>query len=156
MAKSNPSKDIKELMKTLEKAKEELLDTIQDVGDEAANLIRKRTRLGYGVAEKGASKHKLTALNEKYARRRKHLINTSLTTPKRSNLTQTGEMLDSLTAVKKSDDTVEITFSSEEAMDKATWNTDKGRPFNNLSRSEIRQLKQSIQTKLDKILKKIT
>ena len=43
MAKSNPSKDIKELMKTLEKAKEELLDTIQDVGDEAANLIRKRT-----------------------------------------------------------------------------------------------------------------
>ena len=155
MAKSNPDKDIKELLQKLEKAKEELLDTIEDTGDEAANLIRKRTRLGYGVAEKGGTKKRLNNLTEKYAKRRKHLINNSLTTPKKSNLTQTGEMLDSLCAKKKSDNTVEITFSSEEAMDKATWNTDKGRPFNNLSKAEIRQLKQSLQDRLDKILKKI-
>ncbi len=141
------------MIKKLQAARDEVLDELEDVGNQAADIIRKRTQLGYGVSEQGARKEKLKPLTDKYVKRRKSL-SLGKTTPKKSNLTQSGHMLDDLHAKKTKEGTVEITFKSEEAQDKATWNTDKGRAFNNLSSSEIRQVKEIIQKKLEKILKK--
>lgn len=151
---SNPEKDIKALMKKLSKVRDEVIKDIEEVGDEAANLIRKRTKLGYGVSEQGGKKKKLTPLSENYIKRRKS-FKLGETTPKRSNLTLSGQMLDDLHAKKKKDNSVEITFKSEEAKDKAKWNTDKGRPFNFLSSSEIKQVREIIQKKIQNLIKKI-
>jgi len=157
---NDPTKDIKELMKKLEKAREELQDNVVEVGNEAADLIRKRTRLGYGVSEQGGKKTRLKKLDDgnpkkPYTKRRRQLELSGNTTPAKSNLTQSGAMLDDLEATKTSKGKAEIDFKTEESKDKAKWNTDKGRPFNNLSKSEYNQLKEIIQKKIEKILKKL-
>jgi hypothetical protein len=46
-------------------------ESMQELGDEAANLIRKRTRLGYGVESQGGTKARLAPLTEKYQKVRK-------------------------------------------------------------------------------------
>lgn len=158
---NDPSKDIQDMLKKLTKAKDELQDKLLEVGEEAVTLIRKRTRLGYGVSEQGGKKKRLKKLDEgntkkPYTKRRKNISLSSLTTPAKSNLTQSGAMLDDLEATKTSNGNIEIGFSTELSEDKATWNTDKGRPFNNLSKSEQRQLKDMLTEKLEKILKKLS
>lgn len=65
--------------------------------EQAADMIRLRTRLGFGVSRPGGAREKLTALSTGYVKRRAAARDLSPdTTPRRSNLTFTGQMLDSL------------------------------------------------------------
>lgn len=86
------SKNLKKIMDELLRQAEESLN---DLGNEAAQLIKKRTRLGYGVSEVGGTKEKLEPLSEPYKKQRKGKIS-GPTTPAKSNLTYSGELLDDL------------------------------------------------------------
>lgn len=64
---------------------------------DVANQIKKRTRLGYGVAS-GGKQIRLKPLTEKYIETRQDFSEnlSEATTPKRSNLTATGQLLDAI------------------------------------------------------------
>ena len=129
------------------------IDIIQQIGDFAADLIKKRTQLGYGSLKQSGTKTKLKALSIGYKKQRKAMPLSSKTTANKSNLTQTGHMLNNLIATIKDNGQVEIGFQDPFAHDKATWNTVKGRPFNNLTEAEIKQLKLFIQKLIKNELK---
>ncbi len=67
----------------------------------AADLIRDRTRQGYGVANDGGSKFPLAPLSLRYVERRKRSALSPFTSPSKSNLTFSGAMLESL-SIKRS------------------------------------------------------
>ena len=121
-------------------------DSLQNIGNEAAYLIKKRTRLGYGVSEQYGNKVKLKPLSKKYIKQRKNDDLSNATTPNKSNLTKTGEMLDSMNAKVKGDGVVNIGVDDNN-LDKAGW-VSKDRPFNNLSDAEIKQLENKIRDNL--------
>lgn len=126
---------------------------LQKIGAMAAAIVKKRVKLGYGVKDQGSEKEKLMKLSEGYVEQRKKKELPSTTKASKSNLTLTGQMLDNLSATVKETGNVEIGFQDAFAHDKATWNTEKGRPFNNLSKAEIEQLKRIIEKELVSLLK---
>ena len=123
------------------------------LGQQAIKKIVRRTRLGYGVDEKGDKKFKLeplrpmTIANRLRNKRRLH----GQTRPKRSNLTFTGQMLNSM-KVKRASHGVVAVGPKGSRREGGITNPDlaelhangttrmKPRPFNNLSRLERRQL----------------
>lgn len=86
----------------IQEAVAELLskDYLQQLGAMASDMIRLRTRLGYGVEKPGQPRSKLATLAESTKKERKRLkgkgrLNES-TSPNKSNLTRTGQLLSSL------------------------------------------------------------
>lgn len=129
-------------------------DAMQTLGDEAAALIKKRTRVGYGVAGPGATKSKLKPLSEPYKKQRKADGVAATTSPNKSNLTNTGKMLDNIGAVA-SKGKVTIGFSDADQEQKAEWVTEGGRPFNSLSDAEIKQLRNKLEAAIKLQLKNV-
>lgn len=78
------------------------VDVMRQIGEFACTVIARRTRLGYGVHGEGEKKESLDGLSPKYvAFRQKYKGALSpLTTAKRSNLTMTGQLIDSLKVVR--------------------------------------------------------
>lgn len=113
---------------------------LKKLAQKAVDLIRKRTKLGYGVDEHNASKSKLKPLSEGYVKARKRKGTDSSTTSKKSNLTLTGDMLKDL-KYEIIGNQIIVGWDEGFSHDKAVWNTEKGRAFNNLSKAEIQQLK---------------
>lgn len=141
------------LKKTLTKAIESI--SLKEIGQYLADDIKLQTRLGYGVDAQGEDKKRLAPLSEGYIKQRRKMKLSNMTTAKRSNLTQTGEMLDSIKGVVR-DDKITLTFSNQFSKDKARWNTDKGRAFMNLSKTQILKLQKKIQGYLLNFLNKNT
>ena len=150
---------IKDFVDKFKGIMEELVDDIsspksmEKLGEAASELIRKRTRLGYGVEDHNGSKTKLNPLGEPYKKSRKRNKPSGPTTPARSNLTNSGDMLDDLGPVKSSEGNVEVGFKSELSSKKAEWVTEGGRPFNNLSKSEVKQIEQALAEEVGKRIK---
>lgn len=128
---------------------------LEAMGAFAAELIRKRTRLGYGApkGEAGAvDRFRLAALSEGWIKFRKTTGASWLsefTRARRSNLTFTGQMLDSLGVVRGQKGQVVIGpqgyrtdpfshgLSNEQV---ANFVAKKGRPFNDLTKPEMKQV----------------
>ena len=122
--------DIDKMMKELDMAKKEVIDNFDEIGEEAVKLIKKRTRLGYGVKDHGDKKFKLDKLSDSYQKYRKSNKPKGPSTPKKSNLTYTGDMLDDLVSVDYGD-RQSIEFKTSESEEKAEY-VSKKRPFNHL------------------------
>ena len=89
----------KNFRKNLRQAIDQALDrtTLNETGEFLANQIKVRTRSGRGVAESGARPQSLLPLTPGYIEARTRFTGLSSdTTPRKSNLTQTGQMLDSI------------------------------------------------------------
>lgn len=121
-------------------------DMLSSLGDFIARMIRVRTRLGYGV--NGNSKKKLKALKESTIEQREREDLYEETTPRRSNLTRSGQMLNSITKkiTKINFLTVLVPKTDRSDSDKtnadiAYYNELKGRKFFALTDSEINQIK---------------
>jgi hypothetical protein len=145
-------------------------------GDEAAEIIRRRTRLGYGAKE-NAEREKLKPLSDSYKAQRAGKIAFATgphgvypykpeqkpnlhphTTPTRSNLTNTGQMLDSLgsTKVKEGSVTVDVQGQRKDGLSNkqvAEYVSLQGREFNNLTPKEQRQIEQIIEREIKKIVR---
>jgi len=151
MANKTGALAMKSIIKRLEDSVKESISraALVNVGVFATELIVKRTRLGYGVDESLGKKAKLAPLSQKYIKSRKMFDGLSeLTTPKRSNLTRTSQMLYSIRSVVKGN-TVKIEPSGtrddgKRNKDIARYNQEggRGRPkriFMNLSSLEFKQ-----------------
>ena len=119
---------------------------LKEIGRLATDIIKKRTRNGFGVAQPGRNARRLKGLSAGYVAFRKasSRLNSGLTTPGKSNLTFTGALLDSLRVVRVDKSRREININANNRRrpggvtnkDVAEFVTDQGRAFLNLSRRE--------------------
>lgn len=146
----------KHLHQAITKAVEETMSQklLQDIGDDFVEQIKIRTRLGNGLDKNEGEPSKLKPLSKDYVKYRKSKNDLSeFTKPSKSNLTLTGEMLDSLEA-KVTEDKITISFSNQFSKYKARWNEESGRSFLAISRVQIERLKNSLEKKITELLKK--
>lgn len=150
---------------------------LNQLGLEAKNIIYKRTKSGYGV--KNGIKSKLKPLSPAYILQRKGKVGFttkdgkevnfkikkpilgSFASAQRSNLTKSGQMLDSITfKVTKNGVTVYIPDSKRSDTDKsnseiAKLNQDNGRNFFELSDDEVTKIQRIITNKLREIAREV-
>ena len=128
------------------------------IGKLVRNQIRVRTRSGFGVRSNGARQQRLRPLSRGYVATRqfarKFGILASTTSPGTSNLTFTGNMLESI-RYRASNDGVILGFANRRAIDTADEVQSKGRPFFNLSASEVRNLTRQFNNRLRSFLIRI-
>lgn len=134
---------------------------MREVGEEAKRLIFLRTKLGYGVDKQGGQKQKLKALSPFYVELRKLLAKDgdlhSSTTPKKSNLTNTGQMLDSLKIKRAVNGLVwlgpmgyrDVGLTNEEVANRVS----KDRPFMFLSDLEEKKIRRFAQNNFTSVFK---
>jgi hypothetical protein len=121
---------------------------LKNIGDFASGLIRVRTRLGYGVDSEGGERQRLEPLTPRYILKRKLARKSGKlyeeTSPTKSNLTFTGQMLNSIGVIKIAQNKVVIGphgyrddgLSNEEVANRVS----KKRPFNFLTSKEEDQV----------------
>ena len=124
--------------------------------------ITRRTRTGKGVSEDGGKTTKLKAIklstqeNRLRLKRKGNL--SSVTTPRRSNATATGQMLDSIKG-KRSGSKFIFEFSGSrkegESNQKVAEYYGKDRPFFFLAKFEIKLLMDEITKRIDDRIKKL-
>lgn len=133
-------------------------------GELAAGMIKLRTRLGSGVVRDGADKQKLKPLKPSTVERRKSLKEkgrlSGETSPRKSNLTQSGQLLDSVQVTNAGVATVSV--GPRGGRDEGLTNqkvaehvTDAGRPFNSLSKIETKRLHDEVKRNLREAIKRV-
>lgn len=134
------------------------IDSILDeLGGTMVETIRTRVRLGYGISDNGQTKTKFaplkpsTILKRERLARQGQLFNGS--TPKRSHLTMTGDMMEQL-MYKKEPSQLVILFKTTFADQKAEWAQSGNRyraprPFMFLTGLEIKNATRIIQKGFD-------
>lgn len=129
----------------------------EGLGSYARDLIVKRTRGGSGVARPEGKSTKLKTLSSDYKRRRQQLRASGKlsgqTSPGKSNLTKSGKMLDNIT-VTPIKDGVNLQFANRKLSERADAVTKKGRPFFNLSASELKKVNKLIKDAIKANIKK--
>jgi len=160
------SKKLNDIQKKYEKNFKEIVQVakspqfLQPIAVIAADLIRKRTRLGYGVRGEGAERERLKALSPKYVDfRKKNPRLSEFTTAKRSNLTFTGQLLDSLKG-RTTTRGIVVYLDPRRVGSKLTnaqikdYQEKQGRSFFYLSRTEIINVERVYRLKIIEELKK--
>ena len=156
-----PSEKIKQKAKEIEKAFQAA--DFDYLLTEIPEQIQRRTRLGKGVDD-GGGNTKLNPLTDKYIERRVLLKKTgelsSDTTPKRSNATQSGQMLASIIGKKIQKTKYLFTFNPQRNdgksnLDIAKWFQEKGRKFFELSNSERKQFERKVAKTINEAIKKL-
>jgi hypothetical protein len=122
---------------------------MREIGDIIADLVRTRTRLGFGVNAVGTPKVPLKPLAEstKKARRRNRNLS-PLTSPSKSNLTQTGALLESLSVIESSLREGYLEIGPQGSRKHGSLNNEevgkavaqRGRSFTPLSSTELKRL----------------
>jgi hypothetical protein len=143
-------KDIARIQKAIEESFNEAISVpaFRPHMQKAANLIRIRTRLGSGVKSVGGTKQALKPLADSTKENRKRLKIqgklSSLTSPGKSNLTMTGQMLESLKgdAVSRGKGIIRLTGTRPEGLsnEKLGEYVSEARPFMNLTKSELKEI----------------
>ena len=134
--------------------------TLNETGDFLSQQIRIRTRAGRGIAEPEGRPQRLEPLSTQYiGQRRRFRANgdlSSQTSPARSNLTLTGQMLDSIDyTVDTRRKLITMSFSNQDAIDKALYVT-PNRPFFNASRGDVIEVTRRWNYKIARELANIT
>lgn len=133
-------------------------DELRMIGEEACRLIVARTRQGYGVAEDGGGRERLKPLSPTYIEFRERYSSdlSGETSPRKSNLTLSGQMLDSMQVVSVGNGGVTIgpkgsrsgPFGGDLTNDELARIVQRVRPFNHLSKQEQDQLLQLVRKRL--------
>lgn len=133
-------------------------ENLDELGKDVVEIIKKRTRLGYGCSEEG-NKERLEPLSPSYVKTRKDWKKTghlsSATSPAKSNLTLTGEMIDSLESSANNEGELFIELSDDFSRRKAIWNSEMGRPFMGLTKQEEKRVTDLIKDKVAKLVKNL-
>lgn len=136
-------------------------ENMKKYGQMVADMIRLRTRLGDGVPKEMSDKEKLKPLAQSTKDERKRLQGkgklSSLTAPNKSNLTRTGQLLDS--EAVKSVGVGRVTVGPTGPRDDGKSNTDvaeyvsKVRPYNHLSRIETKRVNDAVKRDVRALIK---
>ena len=136
------------------------------LGELGVERIRKRTQLGKGVSFDGGPESKLQDIADSTIKKRKKTKKkgklSKNTSPKRSNLTETGQMLEKdFDITKLSRASVEIGFKTTRSKDIADIHNKRGagkskvkRPFFHLSAKDKKAIRTEIRKKLRSFVKK--
>ena len=120
------------------------------LGQKASQMVTDRTKSGFGVKKNNSGETQLKPLSPKYIEQRKKLKSrgklSSETTPNKSNLMKTGEMLNDI--IYKSNSKEAVVFIKEEKNKKKAIRGKKERPFMNLSKNEIQELTNIVNEKI--------
>jgi hypothetical protein len=159
-------------------------ESMRRFGQLAADMIKLRTRLGSGVAKDGSEKQKLKPLSKTYIEVRKgnlafktspstgkpipfkpdangaKMTLSNQTSPSKSNLTRSGQLLDSEGVTSVGYGTVSVGPSGQRTdrksnEDVAKYVTDAGRPFNHLSKTELKRLQEAVKKELRDRIKRV-
>jgi len=137
-------------------------NALRPVAEKAIDIIRKRTRLGYGVPNSvngTADRFKLQALSPGYIKLRQKSHLSDQTSAKRSNLTFTGQLLDSLAVIRIIAGSVIVGPTGTRKGESLTnaqlagYLAEKGRPFLSLSKPEAEQLRRFYRNTFGDLLK---
>jgi phage gpG-like protein len=133
----------------------ELMD---EIASKTTKNVQTRTRKGFGVDTDGSKATKLEGLSESYKKQRKRLRKQgkldSTTSPSKSNLTKSGDMLKDIT-YKTTENTATIFIGNNKGVKKAKYQDKVGRKFMNLSKNEIKEIEDIVDEKIQKDIKKI-
>lgn len=150
------SKFIADIRKNLDaKSRDELSRVAAEAG---AELIRNRTRQGYGIANDGGSIYKLKPLSASYIEYRQRSILSPHTSPGKSNLTFTGQLLDSLTSQRKQLGTWQIILKGTHSKagipnSQLAKYVSRSRPFMFLSGGEIEKIRSLVRRTFRELVK---
>lgn len=160
---ADPTLQIGAFIKKLEKLVEQEIPSrviLQKIGQQVAERVAKRTRLGYGVTHNGGIRMRLKEMrqhSEAYRQFRfEHPDKLSpLTAPGRHNLTLTGDMLENLTTLKVDvvSKRVDIGFVDEFSRIKARVNSQRGWKFLHLTDVEIKALSNFYKREVAKLVR---
>lgn len=134
---------------------------LNNAGKSMKRAITKRTRLGYGVSENGADRHKLPNLSPKTVENRKRLkkagkLTGPKATPGKSGLNRTGEMLESIKyASGKGKLEIRLGDAKQEQKAQDLVDLNPNYEFMNLSKPEIVRMIKAMTGTILGILKKI-
>lgn len=192
---SKPKVDAENLKRILAQVERTVgeASNMRKYAQQAADMIKLRTRLGSGVAHDGDTKEDLKPLSPGYIEQRKDQQSgarkdafkglagqkgkaeasyikknqrdafksaahqegglSPLTTPSKSNLTRSGQLLDSIAVQSAAQGHAEVgptgmRDDGKSNADIAKWQEEKGRPFNHLSNVEVKRIKETIQKDL--------
>ena len=146
---------LKKVSKAMSKATD--AKSMRKYGETVVDVVVARTRYkGQGVAFNGGRVKKLKNVTPEYADQRTKLPrHPDAATGRNSNLTQTGEMLDSLTVTKATKKQVAVGWKDKDEREKAGYVEAAGRPFLNLTSREIDIVSRELDKKLSKETKKV-
>lgn len=130
---------------------------LENAGKIVAKNVKTRTRRGFGVNKEGGSSIKLKPLTPNYKEHRKNLKRkgtlSAETKPSKSNLTKTGEMLDSLN-YKVEKNKISVLPTNKKNIKKAQYQDLQGRKFLNLNKREVLDIIDTIDKELQKDITK--
>jgi hypothetical protein len=119
----------------------------------AANSLKDdmqaRIRKGFGVSEEGGGKSRFKPLSAGYKKQRASMKLSSTTSKGKSNVTQTGDMIESM-SVKDG----QLSITGRDNIDKAGW-VQKDRPFMHASKQETKRVIENIREQIFKLLDKL-
>lgn len=128
-----------------------------EVGQEVVGMVKDRTRKGFGVPQNLGAKKPLPGISESYKKQRRRLRGqgklSSETTPNKSNLTNTGKLVDSIDYTATSNE-VKVEPQGRSNQKKAAFQADAGRIAFNLSKSENKKILKLIEDSITKDIKK--
>lgn len=127
-------------------------ENLSKLGEVAAEMVKVRTRLGYGCRD--GKKEKLNPLSPGYIKQRRKKPIPSSTASTKSNLTLTGEMLDSVIYQVDGKELI-IKFSNINSVKKAEWVTLGDRPFMELTKQEVKRVSDFLADIVTELSKKI-
>ena len=137
----------KNFSRDIQRAIDKAIDasTLNETGRYLANQIKIRTRQGRGVENsEDRTTYRLKPLSSSYVAQRRRLRRLGLlsrsTSAARSNLTRTGEMLDSIDfTTNNREKSIYLDFSNRASQQKAEY-VSNDRPFFNLSQGDINEV----------------
>lgn len=130
---------------------------LKAIGIVALEMVRDRTRKGFGVKKEGGAAKRLNPLTSSTKATRRRLQKrgklSENTSPTKSNLTSSGDMLDDL-KLKVGKTSVTISIDGKDRQ-KAERVQNQGREFMNLSKKEINKIVKIIQIEINDIFKSL-
>ena len=158
----------KSVSRVIRKVKTELLTRSfnRKLGNEAKEIVFKRVKLGFGVDNEDSRnprRVRFRKLTPNYIRqRRRRGVQGSFGGPRKSNLTDTGQLLDSMIVRANRDGfTILIPDSRRRGgrntnAEVAIFVSDSGRPFFALTGAEVNILKKSITDRIRRLTRRVT
>lgn len=145
------------IIECIRKAKKKVFTKsfFEQLAKEMADTVRVRSQLGGSVSEQNKGKKPFKKLSPGYVKQRESFKGLSnLTTPKKSNITRTGQLIESITG-KGLSKGLEIELTGKRTDSSLTndevgkFLREQGRPFLNFSNVEMKKLRRLIEEALE-------
>lgn len=147
---ASPEEFAKKLDKALTQIKKDAESKLLDKAAEGLrDDMKARIRRGFGVSTNGGKKKPFKPLSDSYRKQRKNMTLSSETSRGKSNVTQTGDMIDSMT-VKNG----KVTLEGDENKKKAGY-VQETRPFMHASKQEIKRVTQNLREQVYALLDRL-